>query len=105
MLERGYFVTAELKVKDGVAITEANEALQKLCKETIKEPGCNLFMLHKCLEDEQRFLLWERFDDEAAFNQHFVEQHTIEYIDLDLTEIVQYFTTDIGSLSNCDLQA
>lgn len=95
MLENGYFVTAELKVKNGATISEANEALQKLCRETIKEAGCSLFILHKCVEDEQRFILWERFDNEAAFNQHFVEQHTLNYIDLDLTEIVQYFTTEI----------
>ncbi|MGF6147762.1 Uncharacterised protein [Kingella potus] len=38
---------------------------------------------------------WERFDDEAAFKQHFDETHTKDYVALDLTEVVQYFVSDV----------
>lgn len=97
MFESGYFITAELKVKNEEKISEAKSALQLLCKKTQEEPGCSLFTLHHCTEKEDRFILWERFDDEAAFKQHFEEQHTKDYIDLDLTEVVQFFQSDVVS--------
>ena len=100
MFEQGYFITAELKVKEQHLVAEAKVALQTLCEKTIAEPGCSLFTLHQCTSNEERFLLWERFDDEAAFKQHFEEQHTKDYVALDLTEVVQYFQTDAVPVVN-----
>ncbi|WP_448550172.1 putative quinol monooxygenase [Thalassotalea fusca] len=98
MFEKGYFITAELKVKNTEMVAEAESALKILCEKTLKEPGCSLFTLHHCSENKDRFILWERFENEAAFKQHFLEQHTKEYVDLDLTEIVQYFQSDVVSV-------
>lgn len=98
MFAKGYFITAELKVKNMETISETKLALKALCKETLKEPGCSLFTLHHCTENEDRFILWERFENEAAFKQHFVEQHTKDYLDLDLTEVVQFFQSDVVSI-------
>lgn len=95
MLEKGYFITAELKVKNIEMVSKAKSALLTLCKETLKEPGCSLFTLHHCNDNKDRFILWERFEDEAAFKQHFLEPHTKEYVGLDLTEVVQYFQSDV----------
>ncbi len=95
MFEQGYFVTAELRVKNQQRIAEAKSALVALCEKTLAEPGCSLFTLHQCAENEGRFILWERFEDEAAFKQHFLEPHTKEYMALDLTEVVQYFQSDV----------
>lgn len=97
MLKKGYCVTAELRVKDQGRIHEAREALKKLCADTVQEPGCSLFCLHQCSEDSARFLLWEQFDDEDAFKQHFAQPHTKSYIERGLTDVVQYFHTDIVS--------
>jgi quinol monooxygenase YgiN len=97
MLEKGYFITAELMVKNKDMVSEAKSALKILCDKTLKEPGCSLFTLHHCSENEGRFILWERFDNEAAFKLHFIEQHTKDYVDLDLTEVVQYFQSDVVS--------
>ncbi len=97
MFDNGYFITAELKVKNLDMISEAKSALTILCEETLKEPGCSLFTLHHCNENKDRFILWERFEDEAAFKQHFIEQHTKDYVDLDLTEVVQFFQSDVVS--------
>ena len=96
MLEKGYFITAELRVLDSSKLLQTKKALYKLCEETLKEPGCNLFTLHQCNKDENCFLLWERFDNEEAFKQHFNEQHTKDYIALDLTEVVQFFQTNVA---------
>ena len=92
----GYYITAELKVKDESRIQEAKESLLLLCKATLTEPGCMLFTLHYDPKVPTRFLLWERFDDEAAFKMHFEASHTKEYLAKDLTEVVQYFQTDIA---------
>lgn len=95
MLEQGYFITAVLMTKDKEKVSKTKAELLKLCKETLKEPGCSLFTLHQCSEIEGRFLLWERFENEEAFKQHFVEQHTKDYVDLNLTEVVQFFQTNV----------
>jgi 4-carboxymuconolactone decarboxylase len=92
---RGYCITAELKVKNEDRIQEAKESLTYLCKKTLEEPGCTVFVLHHDAKQPTRFLLWECFDDEAAFKLHFEASHTKEYISKDLTEVVQYFQTDI----------
>ena len=97
MFDKGYFITAELKVKNVERVSEAKSALKTLCEKTLKEPGCSLFTLHHCTENNDRFILWERFEDEAAFKQHFLEPHTKDYVDLDLTEVVQYFQSDVVS--------
>ena len=92
----GYYITAELKVKDDARIQETKEALLRLCTATLTEPGCTVFTLHHDPKLPTRFLLWERFDDEAAFKAHFECAHTREYVAKDLTEVVQYFQTNIA---------
>ena len=93
--DSGYYITAELRVKNEEQISEAKSALLTLCALTLTESGCSLFQLHQDNSDSRRFLLWERFEDEAAFKQHFEEPHTKHYMSLDLTEVIQYFQTDI----------
>ncbi|NOK63435.1 MAG: carboxymuconolactone decarboxylase [Chloroflexi bacterium AL-W] len=70
--------------------------LLTLCDRTLQEPGCSLFTLHHDTSIPTRFVLWERFDDEAAYTQHFEEAHTKAYLELDLTEVVQHFQTNIA---------
>lgn len=96
MFKSGYYITAELKVIDTSKISEARHALEKLCELTKTEPGCSIFQLHYDSKESTRFLLWECFDDEAAFEEHFKMDHTKEYVSLGLTEVVQYFQTDIA---------
>lgn len=91
----GYYITAELRVKDGSKIREATDALKILCAETLKESGCSIFQLHQDITTPSRFILWEKFDDEAAFKIHFEEPHTKSYVSLELTEIVQYFQSNV----------
>lgn len=95
MFTQGFYVTAELKLKDASKAKEATSALIELCSETLKEEGCSIFELHQVKGDNTRFLLWERFEDEAAFKLHFELQHTKDYLEKDYTDIVQFFTTDI----------
>ena len=96
MLTDGYYITAELKVKDPTKVQITREALVILCDKTLTESGCSMFTAHEDLNQPTRFLLWECFDDEAAFKAHFEEPHTKEYVALDLTEVVQFFQTSLA---------
>lgn len=96
MFSSGFYITAELKIKDKDKILETREALQTLCRTTLQqESGCTLFQLHQCQEDMTRLLLWERFDSEEAYHAHFRQAYTQEYLARDLTEIVQHFVSDV----------
>ena len=91
----GYYITAELRVKDEALIQITKDSLLLLSQETLKEPGCALFSVHQDTNMPTRFLLWECFYDKAAFENHFKAPHTINYLEKDLTEVVQYFQTDV----------
>lgn len=95
MFTPGYYITAELRVKEAHKAEQAARALAELAAETIKESGCTIFTVHRDSGDPARFVLWERFDDEAAFKAHFDEPHTQAYLALDLTEVVRYLATDV----------
>jgi quinol monooxygenase YgiN len=91
----GYFITAELRTKHLDQLAETRSALVELCTKSEQETGCTLFQLHEDSQTPGRFLLWERFDNKAAFDQHFIEEHTKEYVARNLTEVVRYFQTDV----------
>ncbi|WP_238946441.1 putative quinol monooxygenase [Vandammella animalimorsus] len=95
MFAPGYYVTAELRVKNPEQVMQARKALALLADKTLHEAGCSIFTVHQDAAEPTRFLLWERFDDEAAFKQHFLEAHTQDYLALDLTEVVQYWVSDV----------
>lgn len=95
MLLSGYYITAELKAKDPSKAALAKAELIALCAKTIKEVGCTLFRLHQVAGQPERFLLWERFDDEAAFKAHFEQPYTKDYVAMDLTEVVTLFQSNI----------
>ena len=97
MFSSGFYITAELKIKDKDKILETREALQTLYRTTLQEEsGCTLFQLHQCQQEATRLLLWERFDSEEAYHAHFKQPYTQEYLSRDLTEVVQYFVSDIA---------
>ncbi|WP_370681713.1 putative quinol monooxygenase [Comamonas sp. GB3 AK4-5] len=95
MFHSGYYVTAELRLKDLARLDEACLALKVLAEKTLLEPGCSIFVVHHDSATSSRFVLWERFDDEAAFRLHFEQAHTLSYLAQDLTEVVQHFATDV----------
>ena len=95
MFKSGFFITAELKIINSTQIDETIKRLQKLCAQTMQEPGCTLFQLHHCLDEPTRLLLWERYDTESDYTFHFEQAYTKDYLALNLTDVVQYFKSDI----------
>lgn len=49
------------------------------------EPGCRAYIVNRSLEDPDRFLLYEQYDDAAAFDAH---RETPEFQRIILGEVV-----------------
>ncbi|WP_262021791.1 putative quinol monooxygenase [Vibrio quintilis] len=95
-LTPGYYVTAEIRMKDPNRADAAKAALIRLCEQTRKEEaGCTLFELHTCPDDPVKLILWERFNSEADFHLHHQAPHTLAYLAQDFTEIVQIHVSDV----------
>ena len=56
------------------------ELLRTVQRLTLEEPGCRMFVTHRSTEDPRRFLLYEQFDDEAAFNAHNEMEHFKKHV-------------------------
>lgn len=94
MFDNGYYITAELRAKDTSRLEETKRELNKLCNESLKESGCTLFFAHQNATQTDRFVLWERFENEDAFRQHFEEPHTKQYVAKGLTEVVNFHNSN-----------
>lgn len=47
---------------------------------TRAEPGCETFLVNRSTDDGDRFVLYERYADEAAFEAHRESPHFREYV-------------------------
>ncbi|KHT65008.1 antibiotic biosynthesis monooxygenase [Photobacterium gaetbulicola] len=95
MFEQGLFITAELKVIDGISLEAAKAEIAKFCQGMNSEPGCSLAVATQDREDPRRFIFWERYDDQAAFEAHFNAKHTQDFIALGYTQLEQAFETHL----------
>lgn len=64
-----YVIVAEWYAKAG-SDDEIAEVLKTAVRNSRAEPGCRLFMANRSVEDPRRFVLYEQFDDKAAFEAH-----------------------------------
>ena len=48
---------------------------------TVAEPGCRAFVVNRSLDDGDRFVLYEQYDDEAAFQAHRETAHFKQFIE------------------------
>lgn len=48
---------------------------------TVAEPGCRAFTVNRSQDDGDRFVLYEQYDDEAAFEAHRASPHFRRYIE------------------------
>ena len=64
-----YVIVAEWLVKEGKD-DEVAEVLRTAVKNSRAEPGCVLFMANRSTENPRRFVLYEQFRDQAAFDAH-----------------------------------
>ncbi|MGF6148335.1 Uncharacterised protein [Kingella potus] len=59
MFTSGYYITAELWIKDPIRLAEAEQALAQLAEKTLTETVCSIFTVHHDTIESSRFLLWE----------------------------------------------
>ena len=48
---------------------------------TVAEPGCRAFVVNRSQDDCDRFVLYEQYVDEAAFEAHRASRHFQRYIE------------------------
>jgi quinol monooxygenase YgiN len=69
-----YVVTALWWAKTG-SEERVSAVLDELARASRAEPGCLQFQPNRAIEDPRRFLLYEEYADEAAFEAHTDSEH------------------------------
>ena len=64
-----FVVVARWYVQEGKD-DEVAGILQTAVANSRAEPGCRLFFANRSTEDPRRFVMYEQFDDRAAFDAH-----------------------------------
>ena len=64
-----YVVTATWKAKPGEE-SAVEDLLKRVAAASQQEPGCLLFWIHRSLENERSFFLYEQYLNEEAFREH-----------------------------------
>lgn len=73
-----YCLTVTYTVKEG-ELDAVLAALRPLVQESRREPGCLFYAAHRDAENENRFLLYEQYEDEAALQAHADSEHFHKY--------------------------
>lgn len=69
-----YVVCSQLLVKEGTEDAVA-AVMPELVAASRAEPGCRMYVAHRHLEDPRRFMFYEQYDDEAAYQAHVSSEH------------------------------
>ena len=54
---------------------KAAELFRQLTKASLKEPGCETYIVHRHKDEPERFFIYERYRDEAALEEHRNTKH------------------------------
>ncbi len=95
MFKQGLFITAELRIKPESDLDTAIAEIHAFCDGMNSEEGCSMAVPLQDKKDPYRFIFWERYEDQEAFEQHFQAEHTQRFIHLGLTDLVQSFETQL----------
>ena len=60
---------------------------QKLTDESRKEPGCQMYQVHRHKTDGRRFFIYEQYKDDAALEAHRAAAHFLQYAKQDLPKV------------------
>lgn len=69
-----YIVNARLLAKPGEEDTIIG-AMREIVPASRAEPGCVAYIAHQDISDPRRFMFYEQYDDEAAFQAHVASDH------------------------------
>lgn len=93
--QQGLFITAELHIKPDVDLDRAISSIHEFCEGMNSEPGCSFALALQDQKDPRKVIFWERYEDQAAFEQHFQANHTQHFINAGLTDLVQAFESQL----------
>ena len=68
---------------------EAIGFFQKATAETVKQPGCRMYLAHRSVDDPRRFFLYEQYDDHAALDFHRASPHFQTYVKEGLFPLIE----------------
>jgi (4S)-4-hydroxy-5-phosphonooxypentane-2,3-dione isomerase len=54
---------------------DVERILTQMSERSAREPGCIEFTVYRSLSDERHYMLFERYEDEAAFQAHRHTEH------------------------------
>ena len=74
-----YAVVALWTAKEG-AEDEIQGLLLEIASASRAEPGCRLYRLHRARETPRSFLIYEMYDDQAAFEAHVASEHFVRLV-------------------------
>ena len=69
-----YVVTATWIAREGEQ-GAIEQILRTVSAASEQEPGCRAFKVYRALNEPRRYLLYELYDDEAAFQAHRETEH------------------------------
>ena len=67
--------------------TEVANLFSKLTEESRKEPGCQMYLVHRHRTESRRFFIYEQYKDDAALEAHRAAPHFLQYAKRELTRI------------------
>jgi len=73
-----YCLAVTYVIKEGKE-EEALAHLRVLATESVKEPGCKMYVGHRATEHPRRFFIYEQYVDEAAYWKHREMPHFLEH--------------------------
>jgi (4S)-4-hydroxy-5-phosphonooxypentane-2,3-dione isomerase len=63
--------------------------LRLLAEHSSNEPGCLMYFGHQSIEDPRKFLIYERYQDQAALEAHRNSPHFAQYVRGGLDTLVE----------------
>lgn len=88
-----FYSTGILKVIEKQNSAKTKNALIELQHKTKNEIGNLIFEIQQSVENESEFIIWECFDNEAAFQKHLESEHVKDFLKLNLVEFIKGYAT------------
>lgn len=90
----GHFVTAKVLINPQWSVEEGKRALEEYCQVMQqREAGCSCALALQDNTQPRCFILWEHYESQADYQQHFMQPHTCAFIKASWVSLVEVFET------------
>ena len=91
----GHFITAKVLISPQWSVAEGQQALEDYCQSMQQEAGCTLALALRDNNQPRRFILWERYESQEDYQQHFTQPHTRAFIKAGWVSLVEVVETTL----------